>query len=45
MYMYIYVYGYLSQWWEQIKFNNPDNDRGVSQLRAQQLKELVMRRS
>ena len=36
---------YLGQWWEQIKFDNPNKDRGVSRLRAQQLKELVMRRS
>jgi len=35
---------YLSQWWDQIEFENPDKDRGVSRLRAHQLKELVMRR-
>ena len=36
---------YLSQWWEQMKFDNPNKVRGVSQLRAQELKEFVMRRS
>ena len=36
---------YLSQWWEQIKFDNPNKDRGVSRRRAHQLKELVMRPS
>ena len=36
---------YLSEWWEQIKFDNPNKDRGVSRRRAHQLKELVMRRS
>jgi len=36
---------YLGKWWERMKFDNPDKKRGVSRLRAQQLKELVMRRS
>ena len=34
---------YLGQWWEHIKLDNPDKDKKISRLRAQELKTLVMR--